>query len=248
MYFWKCWRDSRSRFVVSVIILQALCVFFSYMEVNFAFGAMRGGPPSSVSQTWSHATSFVLGGVASLFTLLCGLVMGASGLGEEFKERTADFLLVRPRRRSYWVWTGWSVGVLELSVMVFLAAATTFGTLTCLTGHLQTWWPLATAMPLALGGAVAYGLTYFMTVVARNGLQGLSYGFVIFFIDLLLPVAASYYYPNVNLPSVLGFMLAACQWVAGAPKAFPTGSLVLWTAIALAFPFAAQLVLERAEV
>jgi hypothetical protein len=132
--------------------------------------------------------------------------------------------------------------------MAFVAAATTFGTLTYRLGHVQTWWPLATAVPLALGGVVAYGLTYFMTIVARNGKQGLSYGFGIFFIDLLLPVAVSYYYPNVNLPSVLGFMVGACKWVASTSRAFPTGSLVLWTAIALAFPFAAQLLLERAEV
>ena len=173
--------------------------------------------------------------------------MGASGPGEEFKERTADFLLVRPRRRSYWVWTGWSVGVLELSAMAFLAVATTFGTMTYLTGHVQTWRPLATAVPLALGGAVAYGLTYFMTVVARNGQQGLSYGFGIFFINLLLPAAASYY-SNVNLPSIFEFTLGACRWVAGTSRVFPTGSLVLWIAVALAFPFAAQLLLERAEV
>jgi len=217
------------------------------MEVGFGAGVTRGGPPQAVTHAWSSVTRFVLGGVASLFTLFLGLLMGVSGPGEEFKERTADFLLVRPRRRSYWVWTGWSVGVLELSVMAFLAVAATFGTLTYLTGHVQTWRPLATAVPLAIGGAVAYGLTYFMTVVARNGQQGLSYGFGIFFIDLLLPVAASYY-RNVSLPSVLGFMLGACKWVAGASRAFPSGSLVLWTAIALALPFAAQLVLERAEV
>jgi hypothetical protein len=131
--------------------------------------------------------------------------------------------------------------------MAFLAVAATFGTLTFLTGHVQTWWPLATAVPLALGGVVAYGLTYFMTIVARDGRLGLSYGFGILFIDLLLPVAASYY-RNVNLPSVLGFMFGACKWVAGDSMAFPSGSLVLWTAIALALPFAAQLLLERAEV
>ena len=131
--------------------------------------------------------------------------------------------------------------------MALLAAATTFGTLTYLTGHVQTWWPLATAVPLALGGALAYGLTYFMTVVARNGMQGLTYGFGIFFINLLLPVAASYY-PNLHPPSVLEFMLGACQWVASISRAFPTGSLVLWIAVALAFPFATQLLLERAEV
>jgi ABC-type transport system involved in multi-copper enzyme maturation permease subunit len=217
------------------------------MNVKFGFGTIRGGPPAAVTHAWSSATSKVLGGVASVFTLLFGLVMGASGPGEEFKERTADFLLVRPRRRSYWVWSWWSVGVLELSAMALLAAVTTFGTLTYLTGHVQTWWPLAAAVPLALGGAVAYGLTYLMTIVARNGREGLSYGFGILFIDLLLPAAAAYY-RNVNLPSVLEFMYGACKWIAGTTRAFPAGSLLLWTAIALALPFAAQLLLERAEV
>jgi ABC-type transport system involved in multi-copper enzyme maturation permease subunit len=217
------------------------------MEVRFGAGVMRGGPPQAVTHAWSSVTRVVLGGVASLFTLFLGLLMGVSGPGEEFKERTADFLLARPRPRSYWVWTSWLVGVLELGLMVLLTAGTTFGTLAYLTGHVQTWWPLATAVPVALGGAVAYGLTYLMTLVARDARQGLSYGFGILFIDLLLPAAASYY-RNVNLPSVLEFMLGACKWVAGASRAFPTGSLVLWTAIALALPFAAQLLLERAEV
>ena len=247
MYVWKCWRDSRSRFITCAIAVPASCVLFTYMGVKFSGGAMRGGPPAVVTHAWSSATSLVLGGWASLLTLVWGLVMGASGPGEEFKERTADFLLVRPRRRSYWVWTGWSVGLLELSAMAFLAAAATFGTLTFLTGHVLTWWPLAAAVPLALGGAVAYGLTYLMTVVARNGQQGLSYGLGLLFIDLLLPAAVSYY-RNVNLPSVLGFMVGACRWVAGTSRAFPTGSLVLWIALAMAFPFAAQLLLERAEV
>ena len=247
MYVWKCWRDSRSRFVTSVIALAALCVFLTYMEVRFGAGVTRGGPPQAVTHAWSSVTRVVLGGVASLFTLFLGLLMGVSGPGQEFKERTAEFLLVQPRPRRYWVWTGWSVGVLELSAMVLLTTATTFGTLAYLTGHVQTWRPLATAVPVALGGAVAYGLTYFMTVVARNDRQGLSYGFGILFIDLMLPAAASYY-RNVNLPSVLGFMLNACKWVTGATPALPVGSLVLWTFIALALPFGAQLVLERAEV
>ena len=131
--------------------------------------------------------------------------------------------------------------------MALLTVAATFGTLTYLTGHVQTWWPLATAVPLALGGAVTYGLSYLMTLVARNGREGLSYGFGILFVSLLLPVAASFYW-NVNLPSVLMFMVGACKWAAGAPRAFPSGSLVLWTVIALALPFAAQLLLKRAEV
>jgi ABC-type transport system involved in multi-copper enzyme maturation permease subunit len=209
--------------------------------------AIRTGTTPSATRAWSTTTEIVVGGWASFFALMWGLILGASSLGEEFKERTADFLLVRPRRRPYWVWTGWSVGVSELTVMVFLAVGASFGTLLYLTGHVQTWWLLATTLPLAVGGAVAYGLTYFTTLVVRSGRLGLSYGVGILFIDILLPPAMSYYW-NVNFPSVLGFMMAACKWTTSASEAFPSGALVLWTAIALAFPFAAQLVLERAEV
>ena len=45
MYVWKCWRDSRSRFIASAITLVALCVFFTYMEAKLGFGPMHAGPP-----------------------------------------------------------------------------------------------------------------------------------------------------------------------------------------------------------
>ena len=102
-------------------------------------------------------------------------------------------------------------------------------------------------LPLALGGAVAYGLTYFMTVVARSGRQGLTYGIGILFIDLLLP-AAVILLLECPSPFGLGFHDSRMQMVYRSSGAFPAGALVLWTVIALAFPFAAQLVLERAEV
>jgi len=247
MYFWKYWRDTRTQFIGSLIVLPALCILFTVVAVK-ATGPdaiLKGAP--SFAHAWSTTTEIVVGGWASIFTLIWGLLLGAASLGEEFKEKTMDFLLVRPRDRSYWAWMGWLAGVCELSVMVVLAVATTFATLIYLTGRVQTWLLLATILPLALGGAVAYGVTYFMALLARNGRQGQSYGIGLLVIDLLLP-AAVYYYWHVSFPSVLGFMMSACKWCGSGPGAFPAGSLVLWIAVALAFPFAAQLLLERAEV
>jgi hypothetical protein len=243
MYVWKCWRDSRSRFIFSLIAFPVLCVLFTFIAVRLGWG----GAPPTVIQSWSETTEIVLGGWAAFFSLLWGLVVGSSGLGEEFKDKTLDFLLVRPRPRRYWVWMGWWEGVWELSLMILLTVGATFGTLVYLTGQVQTWWPLAAVLPLALGGAVTHGLTYFMTLLARSGRQGLSYGFGILFIDLLLPVALAYYW-KINFPSVWGFIMAACKWFTSASGTFPAGSLLLWAVIALAFPFAAQLVLQRAEV
>jgi hypothetical protein len=130
--------------------------------------------------------------------------------------------------------------------MILVTVAATFATLTHLTGHVLTWWPLATTLPLIIGGLVVYGLTYFMTMVARSGRQGLSYSIGILFISLLLPAAAAYNW-NVHLPSVFGFMMDTCKWFGRPTGAFPAGALFGWTIVALAFPLATQLLLDRAE-
>jgi len=248
MYFWKCWRDSRAYFIGSLIALPAICVFFTVVTIKVGDpDAVRAGTSPSVVHAWATTTAYVLGGMASVFTQIWGLVLGSSGLGEEFKERTADFLLVRPRRRRYWVWMGWWVGVAELSLMNFLAVGATFATLTYLTGHVQTWRVLTTILPLAVGGAVIYSLTCFMTLVARSGRQGLSYSIGIVFIDLLLPIAVLYNW-HVHMPSVTTFIFAGCEWATSPHLAYPFGKLALYVGAALAFPLAAQWVLERAEV
>lgn len=248
MYAWKCWRDGRGRVIIYLIALPVICVFFTYINIGFNKNqALARSFAPNVAHAWANNCAFVLGSCASLFTLIWALFLGASSLGEEFKEKTAEFLLVRPRPRSYWVWMGWSVGVGEISVTVFAAVAATFGALACFTGHVPSWRPLAIALPLALGGAVIYGMTCFMTIVARSGREGLSYGLGILVIHLVLPIAVSYYW-KVDVPSVLGFMIGASKWIVGIARDFPFGSLVLWTAVALVFPFASQLLLQRADV
>jgi len=249
MYFWKYWRDGRTRIIGSAIALPVLFAFVTCIAVRLGDpGMIQKGAVPLTSVAWSTATEVAFATCASIFALIWGLMLGAAAsLGEDFKEKTVDFLLVRPRRRRYWAWMGWWAGVCELSVMVALAVGASFGTVVYLTGHVQMWWPLATILPFALGGALAYGLTYLMALVARSGRQGLSYGIGILFICLLLPTVASHYW-NVNLPSIWGFMTAACRSLTGASGAFPFGALLFWTFIALVFPFASQLVLERREV
>ncbi len=245
MYFWKCWRESRARFAEGVIAVATICVAVTIVESGTT--AARVGTAMGPSPIWTNITATVLGGWASFFVLLWALLMGSAGVGQEFKDRTAAFLLTRPRRRRYWVWAGWSVGVLELTVLVFLAAVATLVTLALVTGGLLTWRPLVAIVPLVIGPAVIFGLTSFLGVVARDGRQGLSYSVGILFVALLLPPAA-YYYWHITLPSVLDCMSIANRWAAGKTAPFALGELGLWSGVALAFPFLSQLILERAEV
>jgi hypothetical protein len=45
----------------------------------------------------------------------------------------------------------------------------------------------------------------------------------------------------------MSFVWAACKWAASPALAFPFGKLIIYAVVALAFPLAAQLMLERAE-
>ena len=248
MYIWKCWRDSRSRFILFLIVGVAFCVLFTIIlaRPGGTTDFQRGGPASGVLHLWSFVAEAVLGMFCSLITLFAALTLAVPSIGQEFKERTLGFLLTRPRRRKYWVWTSWAVGACDLFGVIFLAVVGTFVTLSFLSGYVYTWRLLAATLFLFVGAATVYSLTYLLTVLTRSGEQGVSYGMGILVIDLLLPIAGHIW--HVRLSSVGSFILAGCEWATSPTLAFPLGKFVIYTVVALAFPLAAQLVLERAEV
>ena len=249
MYIWKCWRCSRARLFYALIVVVVLFVFFTLSMVKMSeLDTMRGNPAASIFREPTSAAVALFGSWGSLYVLVWGLILGGSGPGEEFRERTADFLLTRPRRRWYWVWTGWSVGLAEMAASVLLMVAVVFATLLFLRGNIPSWRTLALMPALLLDGALAYGLVYFLTLVTRGGRQGLSYAIGILFIDEFLPAALAHYHLNISFISVGAILESVRTWVTKATGPVHLATLLAWTAVALAFPLAAQFFLERAEV
>jgi hypothetical protein len=100
MYFWKCWRDTRSFFIVFLIIAAivmpvaaVVCVGTGLLE-NFGSEAFRS--------------------TFEIITLFAALALGALGASEQFAGSTVHFLFTKPRSRAYFVWTGWVVGCAQL--------------------------------------------------------------------------------------------------------------------------------------
>jgi ABC-type transport system involved in multi-copper enzyme maturation permease subunit len=249
MYFWKCWRCSRARFFYCLIVVILLFGTFTVGTVKVSeVDAMRQNPALAVLRNPSTAAASLFESWGSIFVIIWGFVLGGASLGEEFKDRTADFLLARPRRRRYWVWAGWSIGLAEMVATVLLMGAVTFASLVFLRGNLPTWRPLAMLLPLALNGILVYGLTYLMSVVVRGSQLAISYSIGILALDMLIPAALGHYHLNVNF-LYCGINLGKVfVWATKMSGTFPFAALFAWTAVALAFPLAAQLLLERAEV
>lgn len=100
MYFWKCWRDTRSFFVVFLIIAAIVMPVAAVVRLGTHLVEDFG--------TTAFQSTFGLILMAMAFGL------GAIGAIHEFAEKMAHFLFTKPRSRAYFVWTGWAVGFAEL--------------------------------------------------------------------------------------------------------------------------------------
>ncbi len=163
MYFWKCWRDTRSFFIVFLIIAAIVMPVAAVVCLGTHLVADFG--------TSAFSTTF------GLILMAVALGLGAIGAIHEFAENTAHFLFTKPRSRAYFVWAGWAVGFAELLAVAtvnFLAGWSTLSRYgknpfhSTLYGSMKT----QTLLEPLIFCLWAYCLTYSLTVLLRNGLKG----------------------------------------------------------------------------
>jgi len=259
MYAWKCWRDSRSRFIFFLIVILAVCVLFTIYAATprGRTGFFRVGPGSDVAYLWSWVATTLLQSLTTIIASFAGLVLAPSGVGQEYQQQTLGFLFTRPRSRRYLNWTCWSVGACEVLGLVAAAVLGTFVTLICVSRYIYSWLLLAAILPLFVGAVAVYSMTYFLTVYARSSEKGLSYGVGILVVSVFIPLVE----PQINhllshvwhghvfhLASFLSLMWTGCGWAIARASGFPLGALVFYALLAVAFPVLAQLIQERREV
>ena len=259
MYFWKFWHDTRR----AVFIYLGLLLVAAVLWLAGMYRASRGGRISgSPEMQW-----LVIVGIMFALSYLCALVMafviGNNNVGSDIGKGTGDFLLTRPRSRRYFVWSGWIAGIAELTALIFTTAVIVFALSVLATGAV---WrkipsplhftinsqgqagtfdvPLMVATVL-LTASVIYGLTFFMSVVFRSGQRGVVWSIAILFGYSILSSVLKQF-AGITLPSVNFADLAshtATAWYLA-----PGIQIVGWTLLSVAFPVAAQLSLDRADI
>lgn len=242
MYAWKCWRESRDRIITYLIVLVGTAIFFAWFAAKEPLRSGDGAPKMTAADLWRGALMSLGAGIVGF----AGLGLGASGIGEEFEQGTVEFLLTRPRRRRYFVWTAWATGAAALFITVALAVLSSFATFVYVTKSPSNWRMPVLIVPLFVFGVVVYSLTYFMTALVKNGRAGLSLSLGLIVLDLLLPVAVHMRW-RVDVPTPIDVLTASAR--ATIPGAhFPLIVTLGWSLVALAFPLATQFLFERAEV
>jgi ABC-type transport system involved in multi-copper enzyme maturation permease subunit len=228
MYFWKCWRDTRSFFIVFAII--AAIVMPVAAVVCVGTGLLETFGSEGFRSTFALIIMFV------------ALALGALCASEEFAGSTIHFLFTKPRSRAYFLWTGWAVGCAELLAIALINWAAGSLTLAHYGKNSVHSTILDSTMNQQLAGAAieglyVYCLTYALTVVLRNGLRGLGASMAIVFGVPFFAIAVRWRW-KINLPSPTGPIASLS----------PLTSNAIWLIVALLFVFAAQLVVERTEI
>lgn len=261
MYLWKCWRDTRARFIVTLILVAALTALMVTFTWNFATGSIashgavdrglrlfslpiRGADSLTVSAFWNNWIGNLSGAV--VYVVLLAWVWGSSAVGDEFARNTQEFLLTRPRRRRRFIWVSWMHGAGQLLAAVFSYVAVIFLALVFLTKVLGTWKLLSLVLPLFLLGMVVHSVVFLLTTLSRGRRDGqsLALGVVVFY-PLLVALIRNYW--KVHLPSPDDLFGPFLELTRGLPFRFPALSLIGWTLFAVACPLLAQLYMERCE-
>ncbi len=214
----KCARDLKWAWLVGLIALAAagLTMLLSLGELS-----LRGTAPDIQLNTWLRV-------YISLFHLLllyfgfC-VILGGSGLGEEIAQRTVRLWLLRPRSRTYSVFTMEAVGIAAVALLLmvplaFLVAAN------LLHGpqpsHFRS--PAPLFLNALLVGTTLFGTTRFLTFQFQSVRLSIATAFGAFIGLHLLPEGAARFIPTVGEFIEPGIVIAARSWP------YPVGQLCAW--------------------
>jgi ABC-type transport system involved in multi-copper enzyme maturation permease subunit len=228
MFFWKCFRDTRSYFLVFLIAGMAI--------VPLSIPILGRG---SISEA---GLIDVVSVMAHVLAIVAAFGLATQAAGEEFAESSIHFLFTKPRTRTQFLWIAWSVGGLELLAVIAgtvlsgwialgrLLTSSAWSALFNLIGSRSMAEHLVSALML-------YCLAYALTALFRNGRTGLGSSLLLVIgIQAMSVTLRLRWHIHVPLPpEAIGHL----PWALSA---------AIWGLVALALIAAAQLFLEKAEV
>ena len=258
MYAWKCWRESRARFIFLLIMFTMTALLFTLQpglgERNGWWYFDRSEYIRNPSPT-AHVVFSMILSVLWCSGFLSAVFLGATASGSEIEPGTIEYLWTRPRTRASVTWTHWGVCVAEIVIVAVVPIYLSGALLGILTGQWNSSGPVISTLLIApwlmvIVGLPVLGLTTLMTALRRSASGGLIYTSGVVIANAILRqiiIVPLHLNPPTLFAGPLVWLMNNNQFGA-TPIAFPWGSLWRAVFLAAAFPLAAQYLLKRAEV
>jgi ABC-type transport system involved in multi-copper enzyme maturation permease subunit len=208
MLWYKAWRETRTRFLISALVLAVFClsVVLFQQRIRSHEPVLPGFNSVSYSQ---HIYQFIYSGMAKAIFIWVLFFLGLGGLQREHAHGTAGFTLALPVSRVRLVVVRMTLGLVEVAALSLLPAALIPAT--SLLVHQS--YPLAESLHFSVlwigCGAVLYAMTFLFSVVLGGEYTALVASFAVFFAQdfiLSLEPLQSYQFKLLHIMSEFGTM------------------------------------------
>jgi len=263
MYPWKYWRESRNVLIFAAALLTLLVILVAQAEIKIAHSNRMHFNTADFSQFGAFFVAALY--VQSAVLAFVAWLMGGVGIGRNLGEECGSYVLTRPRLRSWFLWHDWVCGMAEIAVIVAVTNLVIWqlahyimmrfhdplqGRVAFHGGAGE--YLLATLMGLIflcvmIFCGTIFSVTYFSTIVLKHA-RGVVLGAGLLAGYVALGMVVKHYWPSVELPHLIPTPFAFDHHhFQGLSDSF--GFSIAAHALAmLAFPVAAQFVLERADI
>lgn len=262
MYLSKLWREGRLLTILAVVAL--LLLFAGLVRFDYFLGSVQMQHPDP-QQIAGGIVGFLVGILytESILVSFWGWLSAGIGIGKNLGEDSGSFLLTRPRRRAWFLWNDWGYTMAQIAAIIAVTNLIFLFSIEHILAilHVPAVVPidgnagsisvpflmLLISIAVLLVAGLIYGISYFSTILIKRT-SGVMLGAGILLGYFILGGVLHHYAPSVHLPSLVMNIFAHGHH---APPGL-TGHLginIAARAIAmLAFPFAAQLILDRSEI
>lgn len=258
MYLLKQWRESR---IISILVPIGLALLLALVvRTGVAMDTVHFGDAPNHRGNFGVAFIPFFYAEAGLVAFWGWLAAGI-GAGKNLGEGSGSFLFTRPRRRAWFLWNDWGYAMAHIAIMIVLANLM----IGLLLAHILHLMHMPAAIPLTETGepvslavimvvisigvllfaGLIYGLTYFSTIILQRT-SGVMLGAGIIVAYLILGGLVHHYY-SVHLPNlILGLFQVESHHLTFTGHL--AAKMVARAAVMMAFPIAAQLILDRSEI
>jgi len=260
MYLWKYWRESRITFAVGLALVGLLLWGMLKMHVGYpgpATAYSENGVALNTAQSIPPQMYLIITSILTLPLGFLALRFGSFGVGRDLGEGSGGFIFSRPRTRAFFVWSDWGYGMAQLLLLVLAAnAVLAFGfhriapdsgpvLIAGQSFSMLSIFYLHCVAGLLLTGLL-FGLTYFTSVLVKSRGVLLTIGVVVGY--TIGKSIVKHYWPDVTLPDITLPEFSSSRFgIAGFADHLGL-EIALRSALMLAFPIAAQLLLQQRDV
>lgn len=217
MFWYKAWRESQMRFLLSAAIIAAICLVYTLFHARLYPGIAHDHPSVRNYIQYMHWTIF--GGAARGLLQLSCLLLGLGGLQRDRKQNTLGFTLALPVSRVSLVASRAGLGLVQ--VLALSAVPSLVVTAASRLAGQQL--PLDYAIrfiPLwAAGGIFTFAISFLASVLFSSEYVSLAVAYL----------AYIFYLAAVRHPSLSRFHLHAADFMSGLFPHYLDRSTMLWT-------------------